>query len=252
MHFRWVRRDFGHACRGLDRSIQAPVFFTLLRHASPLSIAETPELPLNLSLARSLPKMRLMKKHLSCLLLVGLMAGVVSSYASDPTAFQLMKEANKHVGEDAKDKVTQVRSEKSVGSLVPNIWYVVFYDRDATAKATEVKFAAGTKVAVKRPSRILELGSGQYREIDRAKLKIDSNKVIETAVKEPLLANLTITNTQLWLERAGRDDDSPVWKIRLWAAKVRKPSETAEIGDLYVSAEDGKVIKNNLKIHRVD
>jgi len=252
MHFRWVRRDFGHARRGLDRSIQAPVFFRHLRNASPLSIVEGPELPFALSLARSLPKMPAMKRHLSCLLLVGLMTGVATAYASDPTAFQLMKEANRHVGEDAKDKVTQVRSEKSVGSLVPNIWYVVFYDRDATAKATEVKFAAGKKVAVKRPSRILELGAGSYKEIDRSKLKIDSNKVIETAVKEPILANLTITNTQLWLERAGRDDDSPVWKIRLWAAKVRKPSDTVEIGDLYVSAEDGKIIKNNLKIHRVD
>lgn len=193
-----------------------------------------------------------MKRHLACLLLVSLIAGAGSSHASDATAFQLMKEANRHVGEDAKDKVTEVRSEKSVGSLVPNIWYVVFYDRDATAKATEVKFAAGKKIAVKRPSRLLEFGSGSYREMDRSKLKIDSNKAIETALKEPLLANLTITNTQLWLQRAGRDDDSPVWRVRLWAAKIRKPSDTAEIGDLYLSAEDGSVIKNNLKIHRVD
>lgn len=209
-------------------------------------------LPFNLSLARSLPKMPAMKRHLACLFLFSLMAGVASGAANELTAFQLMKEANRHVGEDAKDKVTQVRSEKSVGSLVPNIWYVVFYDRDATAKATEVKFAAGKKVAVKRPSRLLELGSGSYKEIDRSKLKVDSNKVIETAIKEPLLANLTITNTQLWLERAGRDDDAPVWRIRLWAAKVRKPSDTAEIGELHISAEDGKVIKNNLKIHRAD
>ena len=205
-----------------------------------------------MSLARSLPNIRAMKRHLACLLLASLIAGAGASRASDATAFQLIKEANRHVGEDAKDKVTEVRSEKSVGSLVPNIWYVVFYDRDATAKATEVKFAAGKKIAVKRPSRVLEFGSGSYKEMDRSKLKIDSNKAIEAAIKEPLLANLTITNTQLWLQRAGRDDDSPVWKIRLWAAKVRKPSETAEIGDLYLSGEDGKVIKNNLKIHRVD
>jgi hypothetical protein len=252
MHFRWVRRDFGHVRRGLDRSIQAPVFFRHLRNALPLSTPELSPPPFNLSLAQSLPKMPPMKTHLACLLLATLMAAAAASRASEPTAFQLIKEANKHVGEDAKDKITQVRSEKSVGSLVPNIWYVVFYDRDATAKATEVKFAAGKKIAVKRPSRILELGAGSYKEIDRSKLKIDSNKVIETAMKEPLLANLTITNTQLWLERAGRDDDSPVWKIRLWAAKVRKPSDTVEIGDLYLSAEDGKVIKNNLKIQRVD
>src|SRR5688500_8107256 len=111
-----------------------------------------------------------MKSHLACLLLVSLIVGAGSSRGSEATAFQLMKEANRHVGEDAKDKVTEVRSEKSVGSLVPNIWYVVCYDRDASAKATEVKFAAGRKIAVKRPSRILELGSGSYKEINRAKL----------------------------------------------------------------------------------
>lgn len=26
-HFRWVKRDLRRVCRGLDRSIQAPVFF---------------------------------------------------------------------------------------------------------------------------------------------------------------------------------------------------------------------------------
>lgn len=183
----------------------------------------------------------------------GLLAGVVAATAADePTAFELIKEANRHVGEDVKDKVTQIRSEKSVGSLVPNIWYVVFYDRDATAKATEVKFAGGKKIEVKRPSRLLEFGSGSYREMDRSKLKIDSNKAIEIAIKDPLLANLTLTNTRLSLERAGRDDDAPIWKIRLWAAKVRKPSDTVDIGELRLSAEDGKIIKNDLKIHRVD
>lgn len=193
-----------------------------------------------------------MMKNILSFLLLGLLAGATAARASEVTAFDLIKEGNRHVGEDAKDKITQIRSEKSVGSLVPNIWYVVFYDRDASAKATEVKFAAGKKIAVKRPSRILELGSGSYREIDKSKLKIDSNKAIELATKDPLLANLTLTNTQLWLERAHRDDSSPVWKIRLWASKVRKPSETVEIGDVFLSAEDGKLVKNNLKIHRVD
>lgn len=181
-----------------------------------------------------------------------LLAGVFGARADEPTAFELIKEGNRHVGEDAKDKVTQIRSEKSVGSLVPNIWYVVFYDPDATAKATEVKFAAGTKVAVKRPARVLEFGSGSYKPIDRAKLKIDSNKAIEIAMKDPLLGNLTLTNTQLWLERAGRDDASPVWRVKLWAAKVRKPTDTVDIGQVFINAEDGKVTKSELKIHRAD
>jgi hypothetical protein len=200
-----------------------------------------------------LPSIPSMKNNLFCLFgIAGLLTAAVPARADEPTAFSLIKEGNRHVGEDAKDKIAQIRSEKSVGSLVPNIWYVVFYDQDATAKATEVKFAAGKKIAVKRPSRVLELGSGSYRPMDKSKLKIDSNKAIEIAIKDPLLANLTLTNTQLWLDRAGRDDDAPVWKVRLWAAKVRKPSDTAEIGELRISAEDGKIIKNDLKIHRVD
>src|SRR5688572_33339082 len=124
-----------------------------------------------------------MKKNLVCLLIVaGMITRVAAAASADQsTAFDLIKEGNRHVGEDAKDKVSQIRSEKSVGSLVPNIWYVVFYDRDATAKATEVKFAAGKKIDVKRPSRILEFGSGKYREMDRSKMKIDSDKAIEIA-----------------------------------------------------------------------
>src|SRR6476620_1053578 len=78
--------------------------------------------------------------------------------AAEKTAFELAREADKHVGEDAKGKVVQIRSEKSIGSLTPAIWYVVLYDTDATAKATEVKFGAGQKLSVKRPARVLELG----------------------------------------------------------------------------------------------
>lgn len=195
-----------------------------------------------------------MKRHFVRLFVVAaaLLVSAAASSADEPSAFDLIKEGNRHVGEDAKDKVAQIRSEKSVGSLVPNIWYVVFYDPDATAKATEVKFAAGKKVSVKRPARVLEFGSGSYRPMDRSKLKIDSNKAIEIALKDPLLANLTLTNTQLWLERAGRDDDSPVWRVRLWASKIRKPSDTVDIGEIRLSGEDGRVVKNDIKIHRAD
>src|SRR6185503_7920900 len=75
-----------------------------------------------------------------------------AAHAAEKTAFELAKEADKHVGEDAKGKVVQLRSEKSIGSLTPTIWYVVLHDPDATAKATEIKFGAGQKLSVKRPA----------------------------------------------------------------------------------------------------
>ena len=188
-------------------------------------------------------------KWLAALLLAGGLSQI-RCLAAEPTAFELIKEGNRHVGEEAKGRVVQIRSEKSIGTLMPNIWYVVYYDPDATAKATEVKFAAGTKVSVKRPARILEPISRSHRELAKEKLKIDSDKAIQIAKSDPLLKNVTLTNTEMRLERG--EGDQPVWKVKLWATKIRKPSETVNIGEIHISAEDGKVVKSDLKPGRVD
>src|SRR3954471_5358581 len=169
--------------------------------------------------------------------------------ASEPTAFELIKEGNKHVGEDAKDKIVQIWSDRSVGTLTPNIWHVVYYDPDASLKATEVTFAAGKKQSVKRPTRLLEPITGAHKQLSREKLKLDSDKAIEIATKDPLLKNLKLTSTQLWLERG---DDAPKWKVRLWAEKLRNSTRTADIGQVFISADDGKVIERDLHINRVE
>jgi hypothetical protein len=180
---------------------------------------------------------------------VALLLCGAGAFGASPTAFELIKEGNKHVGEEAKDRVVEIRSEKSVGSLVPDIWYVVYYDPDASLKATEVKFGAGKKLTVKRPPRLLEPITRSHRELPRQKLKVDSDKAINTATKDDLLKNLKLTNTQLWLENS---DDGPRWKVRLWAEKIRNPTSTAEIGQIYISAEDGKVLERDLHTNRVD
>jgi hypothetical protein len=203
------------------------------------------------------PKVCVMKTNLKKvyrgLVLAGLGVLALSQAltAGELTAFQLVKEGNRHLGEEAKDRVVQIRSEKSVGTLTPNIWWVVYYDPDATAMATEIKFMAGKKESVKRPARVLEPITGAHKELPKDKLKIDSDKAIDIAKAEPLLKNLTLTNTQLKLEKWG-DDNLPVWKVRLWAQKVRKPTDTADIGEVIISAVDGKVVKNELKINRAD
>jgi len=176
--------------------------------------------------------------------------------AAEMTAFQLVKEGNRYVSEEAKDKVVQIRSEKSVGGLTPNIWFIVYYDPDASLKATEVKFGAGKKLSVKRPLRLLEPVTGDTSALDNNKLKVDSDKAIQIALKEPLLDKLTIKATELKLVRAGdmfeRDNKAPVWRVKLWAAKLRNPNRDADLGEVVVAAEDGKVLKSDLHINRVD
>src|SRR5688572_19928044 len=85
-----------------------------------------------------------------------LAASALTASAKDVSAFDLAKEGNKYVGEQAKDKVVQIRSDKSIGTTTPNVWYVVYRDETATMKAVEVKFGAGKMMSVKRPLRLLE------------------------------------------------------------------------------------------------
>jgi len=169
--------------------------------------------------------------------------------AAEPTALSLIKDANEYVGKDVRDQVVQIRSEKSVAGLTPNIWYVVFYDKDATFKTAEVKFGAGKKLDVKHPMRAPFGYINDKNILDQKVIKVDSDKAIKTAIAEPLLDKLTIRATQLWLENV---DNVPTWRVRLWAQKLRHPNDDADVGEVFINAQDGKVSKSDLHIDRVD
>ena len=169
--------------------------------------------------------------------------------AADPTAFDLVKLGDQYVGVQSKDKVVQIRSEKSVAALTPNIWYVVYYDPDATFKAVEVKFGAGQKMDVSHPGRFLEVFTDDKKQLDAAKLKIDSDAAIKIATAQPLLKNLTLKATQLWLEHG---DNGPQWRVKLWAAKLKDPNDDADIGIVILSGDDGSIIKSDLHPNSVD
>jgi len=172
-----------------------------------------------------------------------------AAQAGEPTAYDLIKAGDQYVGVQSKDQVVQVRSEKSIASLTPNIWYVVYYDPDATFKATEVKFGAGEKLTVSRPWRMLEMANDGHKVLDRSKLKVDSGKAIKIATAQPLLKNLTLKATQLWLEHG---DSGPQWRVKLWAAKLKNPNDDADIGVVIISTDDGSVLKVDLHPNSVD
>jgi hypothetical protein len=198
-------------------------------------------------------KIKTTQRGLSALILgFGLVVLSRTALAKEMTAFELAKDGNRYIGEQSKDKVVQIRSDKSVGNLTPNLWYIVYYDPDATFRAVEVKFGAGAKMDVKRTARLLEPIANADEPLAREKLKVDSDKALDIATKQPLLEKLTLKASRLVLERRGIDDHTPVWKIRLWAAKLKNPGDTADLGEVVVSAEDGTVLKSDLRPERVD
>jgi hypothetical protein len=193
-----------------------------------------------------------MKRYLNTILV----AAVAFSFATagiaradEPTAFQLIKRGDHYVGDDVKGKVVQIRSEKSVGSLTPTVWYVVYYDPDATFKATEVKFGAGEKLDVKRPMRVLEFGNDASHTLDPQKLKTDSDRALEIASKDALFSHVKLDASQMWLEHG---DEGPTWKVRLWAESLAHPDHDVDIGDIYILAENGSVLRRDIHIDRVN
>jgi hypothetical protein len=186
------------------------------------------------------------------------MLSQMALHAGEATAFDLAKEANRYVGEQAKDRVVQIRSEKSIGSLTPNIWWVVLYDPTASLKSVQVKFGAGKMLDVKRPMRLLEPVLGGDTPLDKEKLKVDSDEALKNALKEPMLKNLKLTATSMKLEKIGEGvlgvsgPGQAVWKVKIWAQRLRNPDKDVDIGEVWISAYDGKTIKDDLHINRVD
>jgi hypothetical protein len=172
-----------------------------------------------------------------------------AAMASEPTAFDLIKAGDPYIGVQSKDKVVGIRSEKSIASLVPNIWYVDYYDPDATFKAVEVKFGAGVKLDVSHPWRMIEMATDDHQILEKSKLNVDSNKAIRIATAQPLLKNLTLKATQLQLQHG---DTGPEWHVKLWAAKLSHPEEDADIGVVIISTDDGTVISTDLHPNSVD
>ncbi len=186
-----------------------------------------------------------------------LFAGMFTQSAiAETTALDLIKEGNRYVGEQAKDKVVQIWSEKSIANLTPQIWTVVYYDPTATFKSVQVRFEAGKMKDVKRPFRILEIGTGEHKQLDMSKVKIDSDKALSIAKKQPILEGMDLRGSQMWLttgfSRVSDLYNGPVWKVKFFAARASNKNATADIGDVYIAADDGKVLKDDLHINSAD
>ena len=132
-------------------------------------------------------------------------------------------------------------TERSQGEPVPNTWRLGFFDSTAALKVTELKFRDGKKIDTSQPFAVLERYNAG-KAFDRKKLKIDSNKALQLAMEDPMLKGLTLRMSEIKLQTT----DGPFWQIHLWVGRIRRPSDMADAGQIFISAEDGKVIKRDL------
>jgi hypothetical protein len=168
--------------------------------------------------------------------------------AAGMTAFDLVKEGDKVVAPEAKDKITQIRSEKSTANLVPDIWHTDYFDTTAAFKITEVTFVSGKVTEITRPKHFFSAFSGT-KQLEWRKLKVNSDRALAIALKEPTLQKLHVQATQFWLDWG---KFGSTWKIRFWAFRQSKPDQIVEIGDLYLSTKTGEIFKNDLHPRSAD
>lgn len=178
-------------------------------------------------------------------LLLGTVLGFITAniaLAEEQTALSLVKKGDNYVGMQSRDKVLRIVSDKSVGTLEPNIWHVVYYDPDAAFKSQEVKFGAGQEMEATRP---MHFGMPPKADdiLDTSKVTVDSDKALKIAQDQPLLKGLTLKSSKMTLSKT---DNGPTWKVELWAAKTTDPTKMAGIGNIQISATDGSVIKTDL------
>jgi hypothetical protein len=185
-----------------------------------------------------------MKMNYGFVLGAVLAVATVQLAAADPTALDLIKKGDNYVGVQSKDKVLEVYSDKSVASLQPNIWYVVFFDPDVFFKTTQVKFGAGQEMEVSHPMHAFALPAKPDQILDMSTLHVDSDRALQIASSQPLLKGLTLRYSKLTLEKV---DGVPTWKVELWAAKVSDSTKDADVGTVSISAVDRSVI--NLDLH---
>jgi hypothetical protein len=175
-------------------------------------------------------------------LALALGAPAQSPPATNMTAFALVKEGDNFVVPQAKHRITQIHSEQSNGSLIPDVWYVEYYDPTTAFKRTEVKFIAGKMAEVKQPKHLLDSFSGT-KQLSWKKLKVDSDHALAIALKEPQLKKLELQAAQFWLEGTVVGSS---WRIRFWTTRLGKPGQLSEVGDLYISSGTGEVLKKDL------
>ena len=162
---------------------------------------------------------------------------------ADPTALNLGKKGNDYVGVQSKDKIVEIYSDKSVATLEPNVWYVVYYDPSVPLKTVEVKFGGGEEMDVSHPIHPFQMPAKMESVLDQSKLKVDSDRALNVATSQPVLKGLTLRASKMTLSDT---DNGMVWRVELWAAKVGDSTKQANIGSVYISADDGSVVKSDL------
>ena len=168
--------------------------------------------------------------------------------AAESTGLRALQEANRHVAAEARNKVMQLRSEKSTNGLTPRAWTVLYYDPSVRMRTTIVKIGAVGEPRAEHPFRPFSRPDPKLA-FDPTNVRIDSDEALKVAQKDRLLDKVKLTSSRVTLELW---EEAPVWKIEFWAEKTHDPKRSPDIGRIFVDVREPKVVNRDLHIDRAE
>jgi len=172
-------------------------------------------------------------KHPTCLVLaLGFCLGGLYAADKPPTAFEVLKEARKKLGEPVSKNLLRMESEYA--RLRPRHWWVRFYDADVTLKVRALYMIGSEMNRNITPGNIFDGGNAEFI-INPEQLKYDSEKCIAFIQKACKDSNIPLQSLHVRLEKPHPGESNPIWYFELLDAQEEA------LGRLSISATTGRV-----------
>jgi len=126
------------------------------------------------------------------------------------------------------------------GDVVPTLWSFYFFDKTAPGHARIIKVSSGKIVT---NGGDLEHFAAPYSEqniLPEDKILIDSTQALQIA--ESLIPGVTVTGSEFVLVQ--EKNSVPMWRVTLW---TKDGDDERKLGDVLLLAENGTLIRKNLK-----
>ena len=172
----------------------------------------------------------MLKKLASILVLGALTAG----HALAATAYEALQVVKKARGDGTLKHLVEVRGE--TGQPQPQSWTILMNDPSARSGIREFVVTGGEIASERTPVRGFNTGSGAPTALNFTRLNLDSDGAFRVANNQATKTKIGFHTVDYTL-RTNDEDGAPMWVLHLFDYMG------APVGNLEVSAEDGKVVR---------
>lgn len=190
-----------------------------------------------------------------CSVLAALALSCTTAAAQGLSAFAAHKLAAREVNDIAKKSLVQIHGAKSSIGVLPVEWDILFYDPYAEQNVTKVTVAGSTITDIRQGyvqmDRMRLAAYKQEEILEPAKLRRDSNDILDVLRRSSELQRVKVTSTALSLAKQGKGPAAPaVWSVRLWGEQAPSKKEV-EFGRARINAESGQILELKLDLKKL-